>query len=145
MRARTLPQVTWRDQNADGAVQPTELQGVPAAAATPSEGFKRSAFGTDARIHVLVPALGELVLRGELIVAKNLARATMVADPVAARRDLREVGWAVALTQDLTPWAMVGVRHDTFDPDTRALEQPATPGGNAIDDDSFTLRAAMGF
>jgi hypothetical protein len=63
------------------------------------------------------------VLRAELVRAKNLARGTFAADPIAASRDLRELGWYVGATQELTRWAMIGVRYDLFDPDADSQER----------------------
>ena len=34
----------------------------------------------------------------------------------------RELGWYVAVTQQLTRWAMAGVRYDLYDPDRDASE-----------------------
>lgn len=119
----TKDQLVWRDQNEDGQVQQTELQVITGSPATPSEGFKRFAFGADVRVHVAVPVLGELVLRAELVRAKNLARGAFAADPVASSRDLRELGWYVGGSQEITRWGMIGVRYDTFDPDADAREQ----------------------
>ena len=179
-------QLVWRDQNEDGIVQQTELQSIPGSPATPSEGFQRFAFGGDARVHVRMPAIGELTLRAELVRAKNLARGVFVADPVAASRDLRELGWYLGATQELTRWAMVGVRYDLFDPDADAQDQrpfalvpkdssvstwslmamarwkkarlvgqydrrknafgrDASGAPTTLADDSFTLRAVVGF
>ena len=74
---------------------------------------------------VAVPRLGELLLYGELVWASNLDRALYPADPVAAGRDLRELGWYVGFTQELTKWAMLGVRYDRYDPDADATERIA--------------------
>ena len=184
--APTKDQLVWRDQNEDGQVQQTELQVITGSPATPSEGFSRFALGADARIHVRLPKLGELTLRGEILRAKNLDRGTFAADPVTATRDLRELGWTVAVTQELTRWGLVGVRYDTFDPDADARDQRAfglvpkdsslstwafmgqvrwktarlvaeydhrsnalgrdvTGAPTTLEDDSFTLRAVVGF
>ncbi|MEA2748719.1 MAG: hypothetical protein QOI41_2862 [Myxococcales bacterium] len=121
--APSKDQLVWRDQNEDGIVQQTELQSIPGSPATPSEGFQRFALGGDARLHVRIPVLGELTLRTELVRAKNLARGIFVADPVSSSRDLRELGWYVGGTQELTRWAMIGVRYDLFDPDADAQDQ----------------------
>jgi hypothetical protein len=179
-------QLVWRDQNEDGVVQQTELQVLTGSPATPSEGFQRFAIGADARVHLTIPVLGELTLRAELVRAKNLARGTFPADPVAASRDLREHGWYVSATQEITRWALVGVRYDTFDPDadsreqrpfalvpkdsslstwafmatarwkkarliaeydhrTNSLGRDVSGAPTTLADDSFTLRAAVGF
>jgi hypothetical protein len=184
--APSKDQLVWRDQNEDGIVQQTELQSLPGSPATPSEGFQRFAIGGDARLHLRIPVIGQLTLRTELVRAKNLARGVFVADPVASSRDLRELGWYVGATQELTRWAMVGVRYDLFDPDTDAQDQrpfsvvpkdssvstwalmamarwkkaklvaeydrrknafgrDASGAPTTLADDSFTLRAVVGF
>ena len=121
--APSKDQLVWRDQNEDGQVQQTELQVLAGSPATPSEGFQRFALGADARARLKLPVLGDLSLRAELVRAKNLDRGVFTADPIAASRDLRELGWYVAVTQELTPWALVGIRYDTYDPDADAREQ----------------------
>jgi hypothetical protein len=44
---------------------------------------------------------------------------------VGAGHDLRELGWSLGATQELTRWAMVGVRYDHYDPDADANQQLA--------------------
>lgn len=182
----TKDQISWRDENGDGVVDVQELSVLPGTAATPSEGFQRFALGFDARAHVDIPLLGELTLRSELVRAKNLDRGTFAADPVTATRDLRELGIAFSGSQELTKWAMIGVRYDLYNPDADAQEQRPlvrvpldptretwafmamarykkarlvaqydrrsnvlgrAPNGSPakLDDDSFTLRAVVGF
>ena len=123
--APTKDQLVWRDQNEDGQVQQTELQVITGSPATPSEGFQRFALGADARLHLRLPKLGELTLRAEIVRAKNLGRGTFAADPIAATRDLRELGWYLSATQELTRWGMIGVRYETYDPDADARDQRA--------------------
>lgn len=179
-------QLVWRDQNGDGQVQQTELQVLPGSPATPSQGFQRFGLGADARVRLRIPVLGELMVRAELVRAKNLDRGTFAADPIGASRDLRELGWYIGVTQELTRWALVGVRYDTFDPDADARDQrpfalvpkdsslstwafmatarwkkarlvaeydhrknalgrDVTGAPTTLADDSFTLRAVVGF
>jgi hypothetical protein len=115
--------LVWRDANEDGIVQPTEIQVIPGGAATPSQLFHRFALGADARLAIDVPVVGELALRSEIVWASNLDRAVVPADPIAAGRDQRELGFYVGVTQELTPWGMIGVRYDRYDPDADASEQ----------------------
>jgi hypothetical protein len=120
----TKDHIVWRDTNGDGQVDAsTELIGVSGQPAQPSQTFRRYALGGDVRVLVDVPRLGELTLYAELVWATNLDRALVVADPVAVGRDLRELGWYVAATQQLGRWAAVGVRYDRYDPDADAREQ----------------------
>lgn len=139
--APSKDQLVWRDQNEDGQVQQTELQVLSGSPATPSQGFDRFAMGADARVHVRLPIVGELKLRAEIIRGKNLARGASAADPIGASRDLRELGWAVSATQELSQWVLLGVRHDTFDPDADAREQ--RPFAVVPNDRSFSTWAFM--
>jgi hypothetical protein len=110
----------WRDTNQDGAVQLNEITVLPAQAATPSANFGRWAVGGDVRLALQLLPLGELFLYGEITYAANLDRFLVVADPVSANRDLRELGYYVGVTQELTQWAIIGVRYDHYDPDRDA-------------------------
>jgi hypothetical protein len=112
--------LVWRDVNEDGVVQLSELSVINGQAGLPSSSFQRWAVGGDLEISVLLPKLGTLVLYSEITYGSNMDRATLVADPVAAGRPLRELGWYVAFTQELTPYAMVGLRYDLYDPDRDA-------------------------
>jgi hypothetical protein len=113
----------WHDDNGDGIVQSTEISVIPGSPATPSQQFTRFAIGADARLRVQIAPIGELALRAEIMRGKNLDRGIEVADPVGAGHDLRELGWSVGAAQEVTPWAMVGVRYDEYDPDQDASEQ----------------------
>jgi hypothetical protein len=124
-RPATKDGIVWHDTNNDGQVDPTEITGVPGQPAVASQTFTRYAVGADLRVTVDVPKIGELALYGECTWATNLDRGLMPADPVNAGRDLRELGWYVALTQQLTKWAAIGIRYDRYDPDADASEQVA--------------------
>jgi hypothetical protein len=115
--------LVWRDANEDGLVQSTEMQAIPGAAATPSEPFRRFALAADLRLTATIPVLGELAIYGEVARAQNLDRGVEPADPVSVGRDLREFGFYAGITQELTRWAMVGLRYDRYDPDADASEQ----------------------
>jgi hypothetical protein len=115
--------VVWQDANGDGVVQPNEVTVIPGSATTPSQTFRRFALGGDVRLGVDIPWLGELALRGEVVSAANMDRGLEVADPVAAGRDLREVGWTIGATQEVTRWTALGARYDRYDPDADASAQ----------------------
>jgi hypothetical protein len=121
----TKAQLIWRDENGDGIVQPTEIQVIPGSAATPSQEFRRFAVGADARLTIPISSLGELELRAEIVRGQNLDRGVEYADPVGTGHDLRELGWYVGATQEITRWAMVGVRYDQYNPDQDASQQRA--------------------
>jgi hypothetical protein len=122
-RTAATDQIVWRDLNEDGVVDPIELQSIAGAPAEPSATFKRFAVGADLRVYIQLPVLGELAVRGEIIRGSNLDRGVMVADPVAATHDLRELGWYVGAVQEVTRWAQVGVRYDRYNPDADASER----------------------
>ena len=122
-KAATTDQLVWRDVDEDGVVQPIELQSIKGAPAEPSATFKRFGIGADVRVFVKLPVIGELALRAELVRASNLDRGLMVADPIASSHDLRELGWYVGGTQEITRWAQVGVRYDHYNPDSDATER----------------------
>jgi hypothetical protein len=119
----TTDQIVWRDVNEDGVVDPIELQSISGAPAEPSATFKRFAVGADLRVFIMLPMIGELALRGEIVRASNLDRGLIVADPVAVSHDLRELGWYVGATQEITRWFQVGVRYDRYNPDADASER----------------------
>ncbi|MCU1282529.1 MAG: phosphate-selective porin, partial [bacterium] len=119
----TKDTLVWRDANADGQVDVTEIVGVVGQPSTPSRTFSRYALGGDLRVTVELPRVGALTVAGEIVWATNLDRAIYVADPLAAGRDLRELGWYVGVTQQLTRWCAVGVRYDRYDPDADARQQ----------------------
>jgi hypothetical protein len=117
--------LVWQDQNGDGLVEPNEIVAIGGSPATPSRVFHRFALGGDARLFVRIAALGDLSFRAELLDALNLDRGLEVADPVGAGHDLREAGYSGAATQEITPWAMVGVRYDLYNPNADANQQRA--------------------
>ncbi len=115
--------LVWRDDNGDGIVQSTEVQVIAGSSATPSEQFHRFALGADARVGIRFGEHARFELRAELIRASNMDRALEPADPIGAGHDLRELGWYLGATQELTAWGLVGVRYDRYDPDQDAREQ----------------------
>jgi hypothetical protein len=119
----TKDTLVWIDANEDGLVQATELQVLAGQPATPSANFNRFALGADLKVAVQVPVLGRLEAQGELAWAKDLDRGLYVADPVASGRDARELGWSVAVTQQLPLGFVVGLRRDVYNPDADASDQ----------------------
>jgi hypothetical protein len=133
--------LVWRDVNEDGVVQSTEIQVIAGQAATPSQNFHRFALGADLRVSIRVPVIGKLSLRGEIVRGANLDRGLAPADPAATGRDLRESGWYAGLTQEITRWAIVGVRYDRYNPD---LDASSGIAGNVVPTDStFSTLALM--
>ena len=119
----TKDTLTWRDANEDGLVQLTELQVIPGRTATPSEGFTRFGVGGDVRVVATLPRLGELAVFVEAVIAEDLDRGLLVADPVELGRSRRELGWQAGATLELGPWAQAGLRVDRYDPDRDAHDQ----------------------
>lgn len=123
-RAATKDVLEWTDSNADGRVDRlNELSVINGSPASPSATFGRFALGADLRASVAFPVLGELALRGEVVRGKNIDRGLYISDPIAATRDLRQIGWYAGASQEVTRWALVGVRYDRYDPDADAREQ----------------------
>ncbi len=115
--------LVWRDANEDGIVQITEVQAIAGSAATPSQNFDRFALGGDLAVTATLPRVGDLRVSGEVVWAANMDRGLFPADPVPLGRDLREIGFHVALTQEITRYGMLGVRFDRYSPDADASEQ----------------------
>ena len=112
------PSLVWQDRNEDGQFQSTEIQLSPGVSPTPSRTFGRHAIGGDARLQVKTPAIGTTTVYGEVYVAQNLDRGLVPADPFGPLgRDLREIGWYGALTQEIGSVAALGVRYDFYNPD----------------------------
>ncbi len=113
----------WVDENLDGRVDLTELQVIPGTPATPSRAFERRAIGADVQIHWCVCAIGNGTAFGEAVLATNLDRGIVYADPIGVARDLREVGFAVGVVQRLGSHAQAGVRYDRYDADKDASQR----------------------
>lgn len=113
----------WTDINGDGVVDAIELSAIPGSPASPSQTFKRFALGADLRVNIAIPKLGDLHLRGEIVRGSNIDRGFLISDPVVATRDLRQLGYYIGGSQEITRWALIGVRYDRYDPDSDAREQ----------------------
>ena len=114
----------WQDLNGNGAVDAGETMALLGSAATPSETFSRWALGVDLQLRVKTP-FGRGMLYGEAYVGSNYDRGLFVADPIATGVDLREVGWYVGYVQEITPFAVVGLRVDAYNPNGDATSQIA--------------------
>lgn len=118
----TKASIQWNDLNEDGTIQANELQGVPAQAATPSQTFPHWAVGADLQASYVDP-LGVLKAYGELTLAQNLDRSMFVADPILTGTDTRELGWYVAITQEVMTYGLVGFRYDYYDPNADIFDK----------------------
>jgi hypothetical protein len=114
----------WKDINENSVLDPGEVTPVPGTAAVPSVNFRRWAVGADLRL-ALRTRLGFSRLYGEVVVASNLDRTLLVADPIVAGLDIRHYGWNVALVQDFGRWAVAGFRADVYEPNADLFESRA--------------------
>jgi hypothetical protein len=114
----------WKDLNQNGNVDPNEVVGLPGVAATPSQRFRRWALGADLRLGLRTP-IGWSTVFGELVIATNLDRGLFVADPISSQGDVRELGYMLGLSQEVTPYAVVGFRTDYYDPNADLFEKRA--------------------
>lgn len=121
--APTKDALEWVDENLDGMVQSTELHVVPGSVGEPSQTFERQAVGADVAVHWCLCVIGTGAAYGELVAATNLDRGLVYADPIATTRDLRQLGFAVGVVQNLGAHASVGARYDRYDADRDAFER----------------------
>ena len=118
--AATKSSLIWRDVNQNGVVDPGEVTGVGAVAATPSQDFRHWALGADLEARVDT-AIGATTLQAEAYVASNLDRGFLVADPVSTGLDVRELGYDVAVFQEVGRYGLLGFRADLYDPNADFL------------------------
>ena len=124
--APTKPTTTWHDINEDGKIGPNELVPVPGTSGLPSQTFGRYAIGADLLVSVTTATLGTTTAYGEVTWAKNLDRALLVADPYGPLgRDMREMGYYLALVQDFGKHLQAGIRYDRYDPDQDSTDRVA--------------------
>lgn len=120
-------QLQWVDSNGDGIFQADELTGVDAVAARPSSTFRRFALALDAQT-TLRWRLGATQLGGALYLGNNVDRGVFVSDPVLLGRDTRHVGYMLSVLHELGDWVVVGLRMDTYNPDSDSSDfQNAIP------------------
>jgi hypothetical protein len=118
----TNDSIQWVDLNGDGIVQPGEIIGIPGQPGEPSQTFHRNALDVDAALHWCLADVGHGVVEFEGALATNLDRGVIYADPIAASRDIRELGYSVDVVQDLGAHAFAGVRYDYYNGDRDAAE-----------------------
>lgn len=122
-RLATKDIIQWQDSNDDGVVDTGEVHILAGSPGAPSQGFRRFAVGADARVSAELPVLGEFAVRAEIVRAQNLDRGLYRSDPIAATRDLRQLGYYVGVSQEMTRFALVSIRYDRYNPDADAREQ----------------------
>lgn len=113
--------ISWRDDNEDNVLQPTEIIATPGTAATPSKNFDRWVLGLDLEA-TLTTSLGRTIAYGEAFVASNYDRAYVPADPAVSNINVREAGGYVALAQELTKYGLVAFRASIYDPNSDVIE-----------------------
>lgn len=113
--------VIWRDANENLTVDNGELVGVPARAATASETFSHWAVNADLQARFR-SWLGWTRVYGEFTLASNLDRGVLVADPVTAGNDVRQLSGYAAIVQDVTRFGVVGFRWDYYNANTDLLD-----------------------
>lgn len=119
----TKDELQWVDENQDGLVQTPELQVVPGQAATPSQSFDRNALGADLQLHWCLCRIGTGTAFAEAVLATNLDRGLIYADPVLSSRDFRELGFSLGVVQNIGDHAQAGVRYDRYDGDRDVVER----------------------
>jgi hypothetical protein len=124
----TKATIQWVDYNESGIIAPSDLVGVPGAAATPSQLFDQWAIGANLRMHTRWWP-GILKIYGEVVLAQNLDRGLYVADPITTTLDQREFGWYVAALQEVLTYGMVGLRYEYYDPNANVFD---TRGGKLL-------------
>ncbi len=121
----TKSTVSFNDPNGDGLLNPaTELGGTAGHASNPAKNFERWAVGADLEF-LLHTGLGWTMLYGEVVLAQNLDRGLFVAnpaDPTGGGIDMREMGYFVGLTQEITQYGIVGLRYDVYDPNADVVD-----------------------
>jgi len=115
--------IQWVDDNQNGRVDPTEIQIVPGSPGEPSQPFPRTALGADVAVHWCLCALGVGTAFFEIAAATNLDRGVIYADPIAASRKLRQLGFATGAVQDVGPYLQLGARFDRYDADRDAIDR----------------------
>ena len=107
--------LSWTDLNEDGQINSAELTATPGSSPSRSQSFSRWAVAADVDVAVKT-GLGQTELQGELVIANNLDRGLFISDPITTGHDDRQLGYYVALLQDVTKHGLIGVRYDYYNP-----------------------------
>ena len=126
----TKDTIVWVDENLNGIVDPGEIEVVRGSPGEPSQGFSHNALGLDVKLHWALGRLGAGEAYFEGALATNLDRGIIYADPIAASRDVRQLGYQASVVQNLGAHAMIGVRYDRYDADRDATDRQ---GASLID------------
>jgi hypothetical protein len=136
----TKPTIVWHDLNDDGVVESNEIQVIPGQDATPSQSYDLFGVGADLGASVRIPVVGSFEVFGEVETGANLDRSLFPADPIAEGRDLREIGYYVGATQEITEYGQIGVRYDWYQPDMDAADNKVS---NVVPRDASVSTLAM--
>jgi hypothetical protein len=118
----TKGSLVWQDLNEDGNVRVVnEVVAVAGVSGLPSKTFTRWAVGADLRVR-FKSSLGWTQLGGEVALANNLDRGMFVANPTLTG-DVRELGYSASLVQEVTPYGVVGLRSDFYNPSADVTDQ----------------------
>jgi hypothetical protein len=120
--------LVFTDLNENGSINPGETTILPATVGSPSLNFTRWAVGADLEFD-LKTAYGRTRLYGEFTAGVNMDRGLFIADPVGASVDSRELGYYVAVVQDVTRHGLIGFRYDSYNPNSDFFD---TRGGRLI-------------
>jgi hypothetical protein len=115
----TKTMLQFRD-NGSGASNPGFLA-VAGQTGTASASFERYAMGADVRVHFR-SRLGVTKVSSELYLAQNMDRGLFIADPIGTGVTQRELGYYVAVVQDIGRYGVVGFRFDTYDPNSDVFD-----------------------
>jgi hypothetical protein len=138
--------VEGTDVDGDGMISGNELRIVSPATPAQYWSFGRMRLGADAVLTLDIPELGDLILRGEFIFAKDSSRSFrgVAADPCLSTTAL---GWMATAVQNVGHFLGVVVRLDSFDPSLSGALPDAcvTSGGTKLggDDRIITLGGGL--
>lgn len=118
----TKNHLEWQDLNENGTIDTGETFSVPGTAALPSVKFSRWAVNADLEL-AITSKIGLSQIFGEVTIAQNLDRGLFVADPFATGSSLRHLQAYAAYLQDITKWAVAGLRYDFYDYDSDLLTE----------------------